>query len=206
MTASVFTIPYHEMGERIKPGTLTLQSYVTGSTTNISNASFNITSSDDGSGNLRDISYNTSSYASSSRLEMYFSFNDEYRKFEDNRILGTISDQKPIKYYLRGTDSTAVTSNVKIETGVNVFVSNSIYTPSGLSGFFTGSNASYVQLRDNEIYEQTQKCDDWTLSFYIKPQDLTSSGVILSKYSNRREIYFDPRNKMQKVRICQQRS
>lgn len=200
MTASVFTIPYHEMGERIKPGTLTLQSYVTGSTTNISNASFNITSSDDGSGNLRDISYNTSSYASSSRLEMYFSFNDEYRKFEDNRILGTISDQKPIKYYLRGTDSTAVTSNVKIETGVNVFVSNSIYTPSGLSGFFTGSNASYVQLRDNEIYEQTQKCDDWTLSFYIKPQDLTSSGVILSKYSNRREIYFDPRNKMQKVR------
>lgn len=200
MTASVFTIPYHEMGERIKPGTLTLQTYVTGSTTNISNASFNITSSDDGFGNLRDISYNTSSYASSSRLEMYFSFNDEYRKFEDNRILGTIGNQKPIKYYLQGTDSTAVASNVKIETGVNVFVSNSIYAPSGLSGFFTGSNTSYVRLRDNEIYEQTQKCDDWTLSFYIKPQDLTSSGVILSKYSNRREIYFDARDKMQKVR------
>ena len=200
MTASVFTIPYHEMGERIRPNTLTLTTYTTGSTTNISNADFAITSSDDGLGNLRDNAIDTGGFASSSRLEMYVSFNDEYRKFDDNLLLGTIGESKPIKYLLQGHDETAVISNVKIEPGVSVFVANSVYAASGLSGFFTGSESSYVQLRDDEIYEGTQKCDAWTFSFWIKPKDLTSSGVILSKYGNRREIYYDNRDKMQKIR------
>ena len=50
--SSVLTVPYHEMGERIKPNSVLLQSYVTGSSTNKFYESFEITSSDDGNGNL----------------------------------------------------------------------------------------------------------------------------------------------------------
>ena len=66
MTASVITVPYNDVGERIKPGSLTLKSTVTSSTTNKYNASFEITASDDHDGNLRDIHIPTSSMASSS--------------------------------------------------------------------------------------------------------------------------------------------
>jgi len=107
MTASVLTIPYHQMGERIKPGTLFLNSYITESSTNLYNTAFYVSSSDDGLGNLRDIFVPTSSFASSSRLQMYLSFNNEYRKFEDNKILGTTKSSDTIKYVMSQTDKTA---------------------------------------------------------------------------------------------------
>jgi len=201
MTASVFTIPYHEMGERIKPGTVTLSTYVTGSTTNLSNANFDITSSDDGLGNLRDIYVNTGSFASSSRLQMYLTFNNEFRKFEDNRLLGTLKSSDSIKYVLNQADKLAMASNVKIETGVSVDVSGgTVFAPSGLSGYFTGSNSSYIKIKDNPLFANVQRCDNWLLSFWIKPVDLSSSGVILSKHSNTQEQYLDPVDSIKKLR------
>ena len=38
--ASIISIPYHQMGERIKPNSVILQTYVTGSSTNKFNTSF----------------------------------------------------------------------------------------------------------------------------------------------------------------------
>lgn len=200
MTASIFTIPYHEMGERIKPGTLTLKTYVTGSTTNLNNVAFDITASDDGVGNLRDYTINTGSFASSSRLQMYLTFNEQFRKFEDNRILGTTKTSDSIKYILNNKDANGTISNVKIETGVNVFVSESVYAGSGLSGFFTSSLNSYLLLPNNDSYQQLNRCDNWLLSFWIKPKNLTSSAVLISKHANKREIFWNPLTKQQQLR------
>ena len=201
MTASVLTIPYHQMGERIKPGTLFLNSYITESSTNLYNTAFYVSSSDDGLGNLRDIFVPTSSFASSSRLQMYLSFNNEYRKFEDNKILGTTKSSDTIKYVMSQTDKTARVSNIKIETGVSVNVSSgTVFAPSGLSGFFTGSLKSHMILDDSIIFNNFEKCDNWLISFWIKPVDLTSTGVLLSKYANIREQYYDPIDKISKQR------
>lgn len=200
MTASVFTIPYHEMGERIKPGTLTLSAFVTGSTSNFSNANFRVTASDDGYGNLRDIFVPTGSFANNDRLQLYVSFNNEFRKFDNNQLLGTTKPSDSFEYVLTKRNATGIISNVKIMTGVSVQVDGSTYAPSGLSGYFTGSLSSYVKLNNSKIYEDLQRCDNWMLSFWIKPDDLTSTGVIASKFANKTEVYFDNENKMNKVR------
>lgn len=201
MTSSIFTIPYHEMGERIKPGSVTLNTTVTGSTTNLSNATFDVSSSDDGLGNLRDVLVPTSSYASASRLQLYFSFNEQFRKFEDNRILGSLDATGSVAYTLVGANKLAHAANIKIETGVSVDVDGgTVYAPSGLSGYFTGSLYSHVKLNNNPEFEKFQRCDNWLISFWIKPNDLTSTGVIMSKHSNTKEQYFDPRDKITRMR------
>ena len=62
------------MGERVKPGTLVFQSFITGSSTNKFNRTFRVTGSDDGLGNLRDLEIVSQSFASSSYNSFYLSF------------------------------------------------------------------------------------------------------------------------------------
>jgi hypothetical protein len=196
MTASVITVPYHQMGERIKPNTVTLNSRVTESSTNAFNATFNVTASDDGYGNLRDVFVPTASMASSSRCRVYVQFNDEFRNFDNN--FGTLNS--PIEYRLHGRTKRAEAFNVEIQNGIDVFVSSSVYVPSGLSAFFTGSLKSSIKLNDSTVFNQTQRCDQWAMSFWINPVDLVSTGSIISKLSNVKEVYFDPIDKLQKIR------
>lgn len=201
--ASVVTVPYNQMGERIKPNTVILQSFITGSSTNKFNANFRITGSDDGNGNLIDSEIISSSFASSSFNPFYFTFNNEYRKFDDN--YGTIRKDSII-YKLRKQDKRANVENIKIEPGISTIVSGSgntgVYAPSGLAGYFTGSLKSFVKIPHEENFDELQRCDDWGLSFWIKP-DITSSNtpnVLISKYSNVTETFYDPRAGKQKVR------
>ena len=67
-SASCLIAPYFEVGERIKPGS------VTGTFTN----GHTYTLFDDGNGNLLDTAINSSSFASSSRNIFYMSFNKEF--------------------------------------------------------------------------------------------------------------------------------
>ena len=198
MTSSIVTIPYHQMGERVKAGSLRFMSFINSSSTNLSNAAFSVTGSDDGYGNLRDPYIITSSMASSSNLQFYLHFNNEFRRFDDN--YGRVKSADTILYKLKGRETVAEISNVEIQNGVNVKVSNSVYAPSGLSGYFTGSLNSFIKLNDAQIFEQFQRCDQWMLSFWIKPNDLTSTGSILSKFANIREQYYDNLYKMVKFR------
>ena len=198
MTASIVTIPYHQMGERVKAGSLRFTSFISSSSTNLTNTPFSVTGSDDGYGNLRDPNVITSSMASSSRLQLHINFNNEFRRFDDN--YGLLKSDDTIKYKLRGHEAIADISNVRITDGVNVTVSSSVYVPSGLSGYFTGSLNSYMKLNDAQLFEQFQRCDHWLLSFWIKPNDLASTGSILSKFSNVREQYYDNLYKMIKFR------
>lgn len=198
MTASIVTVPYHQMGERIKPGTLIFTSYVTQSSANAYNTAFMITGSDDGYGNLRDTFILTSSMATSSRCVMYLHFNDQFRKFDDN--FGRLKEVDSVPYTLRRRNYAARASNVEIQRGVNMFVSNSLYVPSGLSGYFTSSLNSYLRINDNQMFEQFQRCDQWLMSFWIKPNNLTSTGSIISKISRKRQPYYDPIDKRLKLR------
>ena len=198
MTASIITVPYHQMGERIKPGSLTFSSYISGSATNLLNKVFRVTGSDDSHGNLRDIQISTASFALPNRCMMYFHFNDQFRKFDDN--FGQLRTNDSIPYNLKRRIYNAKASNVVIERGVSTFVSHSLYVPSGLSGYFSSSLNSYVKLNDNQLFEQFQRCDQWLLSFWIKPKNLTSTGSIISKIANINEQYYDNIDKRRKIR------
>lgn len=199
--SSVVTIPYHEMGERVKPGSLLLQSYVTGSSTNKFNKSFEITGSDDGLGNLRDLTIPTTFIPSASNNLFYYSFNNEYRIFDDN--YGLIGATGSIDYKLRKMNKKSYVSNIEIESGINMQVSESVHASSGLAGKFT--DKSFVSIQHNDLFDEMQRCDEWTLSLWIKPDNLTSTGSIVSKYSNVTEQYYDARDKMQKTRTINKR-
>ena len=200
--ASILSVPYHQMGERIKPNSVVLQTFITGSSTNKFNANFRITGSDDGLGNLRDLSVNEFYMASSSNDMFYLSFNEQFRKFDDN--FGLIKSNQ-ISYKLRKLNKKATISNVKIEPGISTVVSGSgvtgVYAPSGIAGQFTSSLSSYISIPHNENFNELQRCDDWGVSFWMKPNKstVTDANVLISKFANITETYYDQRNGMQKV-------
>ncbi len=196
--ASVFTIPYHQMGERVKPGSLVFQSFITGSSTNKFNRTFRVTGSDDGLGNLRDLEIVSQSFASSSYNSFYLSFNDQYRKFDDN--YGLIGITGSIAYKLNSSNKSANISKVRINPGIMVNVSGSVYAPSGLAGEFTGSLNSHVMINHEETFDELQRCDDWGVSFWINPNGLTNTGSVISKYSNTTEAYYNAREGKQMIR------
>jgi len=196
--ATVVTIPYYEMGERVKPGSLILQTYVTGSSTNKFNKSFNITGSDDGKGNLRDLTIPTAHIPSASNNLFYLSFNNEFRKFNDNYGLSGVTGS--VNYKLRKVNRTGYLSSVEIKPGIEMQISESVHASSGLAGYFTGSKNSFIKIQHDDLFDGLQRCDHWTLSFWINPNDLVSTGSIISKYSSVTEPYFDNRDKMQKIR------
>ncbi len=73
-SASCLIAPYFEVGERIKPGS------VTGTFTH----GHSYTLTDDGNGNLNDDAINSSNFASSSRNIFYMSFNKEFNTSKSN--------------------------------------------------------------------------------------------------------------------------
>tara|TARA_R110002012_G_scaffold188549_1_gene355653 strand:- start:219 stop:1892 length:1674 start_codon:yes stop_codon:yes gene_type:complete len=81
-SASCLIAPYFEVGDRIKPGS------VTGTFTN--GHVYNLI--DDGNGNLLDIGINSSSFASSSRDIFHLSFNKEFNPSIPNKSNVTIVD------------------------------------------------------------------------------------------------------------------
>lgn len=196
--ASVFTIPYHQMGERVKPGTLVFQSYITGSSTNKFNKTFTVTGSDDSLGNIRDSEIISQSFASSSYNSFHLSFNDQYRKFDDN--YGLIGNTGSIAYKLNSINKSAKISKVRINPGVSVNVSGSVYVPSGLAGEFTSSLNSHILIKHDTTFNELQRCDDWGLSLWISPNGLINTGSIVSKYTTKTEVYYNTREGKQMIR------
>jgi hypothetical protein len=203
ISSSVLTVPYHEMGERIKPTTFTLITRIKNSDSNNRIENFNLTLNDDSYGNLRDIQINTGSFVTSSRERFYLSFNNEFRRFDDN--FGWIYDTRSIDYMLAKRPKTGVISNVRIDRGVTMNISGSQYKASGLSGYFTSSLNSHVLIRNNNVFENFQRCDNWLISFWINPENINSTGSIISKYSRIKEQYYDNNDKLIKIRDVDRR-
>jgi len=185
-SASILTIPYFDLGEQVKPGSVNLQSKPVGTIRH--------TLTDDGNGNLRDLLINTASFASASNLMFYMSFNNEYRKFE--KQFGTITNGS-VEYILDKQQLNAVASNVSITTGVTDSKGN----PSGIAAGFN-SNSSYIRIPHTDRLNQFNNTDAWTISFWyyvnspIGSLPTESEHVLISKYTTRTEQYIPPTTKV----------
>ena len=184
-SASIVTVPYMDVGERIKPGSVTITATPVGET---------ITLTDDGYGNLRDLSIDSSSFASASRNVFYLSFNETFRDFDyktGTYVTGSI------KYVLNGQDKNAEIVNVTVTDGVVISGSTNGMddAPIGLAGYFDGGNneaKSYIRIPHDDTFNRFNKCDDWTISFWFTADDgLTQGGTILSKLGVGKRTVFN---------------
>ena len=191
VSASIFTAPYGQVGEKFKIGTFNLTSSLGGTTIHLE---------DDSKGNLIDPLILSSRFASASNNFFYLSFNDTYREFNDYEELG-VYPKETITYKLSNVTKKAsvrsVTNNtLSIVKGVDVTGSMDWIpkggVPSGLAGRLTGS--SHIRIPHHDKFDRFNKCDDWTISYWFKPDDYPALqfGAVLTKGSMRVEDFLDP--------------
>ena len=166
-SASLLSIPYFEMGERVKANSVSIESS-------------GFTLQDDGNGNLRDALINSASFANRKKLIAYWSFNNEFRKFQNQT--GTLNGSVPFDSRTFTPEFGSTVSNVVLENGV----ATSATSASGMAGVFGSSETSYIvtdQINDIDFSPD----DDWTISFWLKtdgntPDNTTRSwGSLISK-------------------------
>ena len=180
ISASILTIPYFDIGERIKPGSVTIN----GKINNV-----NITLQDDGHGNLRDISILTSSFASASNQILYVSFNNAFR---DTGLGSNISS---LNVKVDNIDVTADVNNVILANGVAMHTSINTTSPrdlfprSGYLGFVSNGNTGYVRIPHHDIFNRFNKTDHWSISFWYRQtlSEFGTPGTIISKAFQRTE-------------------
>lgn len=187
-SASIFTAPYGQVGEKIKHGTFEV-------TSSIGDTTINLT--DDGNGNLRDPMIDSSSFASASRNFFYMSFNDLYRRFDDADSLETITSD--IKYKLNGVKKSAIMKgDFRVRDGIKVTGSLG-EIDSGLSVQLPP--IGHIRIPHSDKFDRFGKCDDWTISFWHTPYaTFTGDMDIISKYGIRSEQYLDARDGKRKTR------
>jgi len=189
-SASVFTAPYGQVGEKIKPGSFTVTSSI-GDT--------HVHLSDDGNGNLVDYSVNTSKFASSSRNFFYMSFNDLYRKFNQGDNLESVGNG--VTYLLSKVKKSAIVNNtITIADGIEVSSSAVSATTSGLAAHFESTKGAQIRIPHNDKFDRFGRCDDWTISLWHKQLD-ERNQTILSKWGVKEEAYLDSIDGKRKVRI-----
>jgi len=188
-SASLFTAPYGQVGEKIKHGTFNVTSSISGLTINLH---------DDGNGNLIDPIIDTTTFASSSRNFFHMSFNNLYRKFNDYDELGELS--KGITYKLNKVEKSAIINNsVTIVSGIEVTSSAVSATPSGLAAHFDSSKGAQIKIPHNDKFDRFGRCDDWTISLWHKQID-ERDQTILSKWGVKEETFLDSIDGKRKVR------
>ena len=193
-SASTLSLPYFDVGERIKPGS----SFVSASfAVAVAGQKFAVSESptiilnDDGQGNLRDKAVSTSSFASSSRNILYLTFNDKYTSFK--HPYGGRFGNKAISYIKKENVHNCLSSqDIILNRGpVTKWKREWGGQPAGLSGWFTSSN-SYIRLAHDPMFDSFGRCDDWTISFWIRRgSDNHDLRPILSKAGVVRQETFN---------------
>tara|TARA_Y100000593_G_scaffold55382_1_gene103668 strand:- start:4481 stop:6271 length:1791 start_codon:yes stop_codon:yes gene_type:complete len=192
-SASIFTAPYGQVGERIKPGSVT----VTSSLPSYTNCP-DLMLFDDGDGNLRDPRIESSSFASESRCILCMSFNNTFRGFEDPGSLG--SYDKNFTYTLNKVEKYSVTqSGIQIVDGIDQQSVAAQKYPSGLAAKF--DSRGHIRIPHHDKFDRFNFCDDWTISFWHK----NISGAVLdtdliTKYAIGEEMYLDAVDGKRKLR------
>lgn len=177
-SASILTAPYGAVGERIKPGSVTLTSTIGGTITTLK---------DDGNGNLRDPLILTSSFATASNNIFHLSFNNEYRT--SDYVNGTLVSSS-LEYKLRSAVKTADIRNIGIQSGVTT---TGVVHGSGLSGKFS---SSYIRIPHDDIFDRFNKSDDWTICFWLSGSYSETNDTILSKGGVTRKRLLKPQGKI----------
>jgi hypothetical protein len=172
VSASIISIPYLEVGEKIKPGSVTITS------TPVNNM---ITLNDDGNGNLRDPLIDTASFATGSNCFFYLTFNDTFRDFP--YTTGQYATAS-IAYQLRGGTRQAHVQGMRTGLGIETTNQEDVI---GLAGqFIYGSYGNaYLRIPHDPSFNQCTRCDNWTISFWIRNSG--SHGYVVSKYGVRNE-------------------
>lgn len=157
-SASTISLPYNDVGERIKPGTVYLTS-----------SKGPVEMRDDGQGNLYNLSVATSSFASASFNLLHMSFNNEFKKFK--KVKGDIGHDY-VDYTITNHKQSAVAYNIGIEDGVvldtgSVKIQSRDYYTAGLAAKLSGS-VSYIRIPDDRKFDKMNKADEWTVSFWTK--------------------------------------
>jgi hypothetical protein len=184
LTASIFSIPYFEMGEKIKPGTLSIQE-----------SNYNLI--DDGFGNLRCHDIDSSSFADPRKLAGYWTFNNEFRKFNAN--YGTTNSTMPILSHAL-TDIRSDMYSITTHPGVTT---TGTIANSGVAAAFDGVD-SYIKTPFHKDFNPGAG-DNFAWSFWLRSpisqsnQD-TSYNSIIRKDAVRDEDYYDLKDKMSKTR------
>jgi len=194
-SASIFTSPYGQVGEKIKHGTYEVTS---------SKGTSTFTLYDDTIGNLRDPLINSSSFASSSRNFFYMSFNNlyqEYNDFDDINNFAAYSGSG-ITYSLNSVKKKCSAPNgIRLSPGVYVTGSGAYqHVPSGISARL--EDGSYIRIPHDNKFDRFGKCDDWTISLWHAPKKDTNTfhNELISKYGITEEQYIDKIDLKRKVR------
>lgn len=193
-SASTLTLPYMDVGEKIKPGSVRVSS---------SFGTMAYILQDDENGNLRDTLISTGSYATSSRNIFYMSFNDDYKQLEYVNSYSTNPLSRQTKggftYLINNVQKNAVNNNVGITHGV--MTSGRINEPSGFAAYFSGSD-SYIRVPHHDSFNRFNRYDDWTISFWYRrgSNDAIGPKPIISKLGVFTELYYDNKQKQQKIR------
>ena len=199
ISCSVFTLPYMQVGERIKPGSITVSESVsisTGPSTTLVNE---ISLHDDAKGNLRDNVINTSSFADKDELLGYWGFNDQsvftqfktqpgymtqgYVHWTDNNLHseGFHPDEEPTRKthsYVRKVSfvpGVTVESDVKLP-GINTYATQSLWS-TGYGAKFNGNGFIATEFQANDRSFQFGACDEFAISFWCHLPN-SQSGIL----------------------------
>tara|TARA_R110002050_G_scaffold118879_5_gene236576 strand:+ start:1878 stop:3680 length:1803 start_codon:yes stop_codon:yes gene_type:complete len=190
-SASMFTVPYGQVGEKIKHGTFNI-------TSSIGNTVINLL--DDGAGNLYDPIIDSTTFASSSRNFFYMPFNDMYQKFNSYDDIGSYTGN--IKYQLNHVDKKAtVRGSVTIVPGIEVTSSAVAPTPSGLAIQIPATAGSSIRIPHHDKFNRISDCNDWTISLWHKRSSTVTAGcTVFSKFAVTEESYLDKVDGKRKTR------
>lgn len=179
-SASLVHVPYLDYGEMIKPKSV-----------EIYNADLDVTVVDDGYGNLYDPDVESAlPYLPRHNTIGYWGFNSLFRVEDDpTRIVDHI-DYSYDSYIFASHQNNTKIQNVKIVDGLNI---NGNATGKAIS--FTATS-SYALTRDNQ-YLNFDSEEEFTISFWVKPNASTTNGKIISKNGT---VYLNQFGRLPKTR------
>ena len=185
LTASIFSIPYFQLGEKIKPGTVT-----------ITDQAYNLY--DDGQGNLKDSTIDSGSFADKRKLVGYWTFNNEFRKKDNN--YGNVSGSLKIISNTSTLEIESLMTNIDLEPGVRL---TSTAASSGIEGGFDGVT-SYIKTPNHKEFNPGA-CDDYAWSFWInapisQSNQSTNYNSLIRKDAVFDDDYYDNKDKLIKKR------
>jgi hypothetical protein len=167
LTASYLSMPYLDYGEKIKPNSITIR-----------NTAQNLTVIDDGEGNIYDATLESKlPNIPNNNTIAYWGWNDIFRQLKTDK--GTVSG---VKYQYDSFTFSPYTYksdifNTYFEQGLSISGSKS-----GMTATFKKNAASYgYVLTPNKNEFNFDSDDEFTLSFWIRPEKQNTTGSVISK-------------------------
>ena len=190
LTASIFSIPYFECGERVKAGSVIVEDETW-------------TLYDDGNGNLKDSSIASASFADKRKLCAYWTFNNEFR--QNNNNYGTISGSMDIISNTFTPEFGSSVTNIGIQKGVYTTGDETI--ASGLKGVFNGTT-SYIRTQNSKEFNPGAG-DNFAWSVWVnnpisQSNAQTTYNSLIRKDTVLVEDYYDLVDKLVKTRTVEE--